>query len=217
MLLFQLIDFYRSYKRSEIKAQTGNGFWRTILNSGNYGEFLCYKELMKISGQKTFIHNCYVPTAEGFTEIDLMMIHETGLYVIESKNYNGWIFGTEKQKNWTQVMPGGRNKFKFYNPIWQNAGHVKALQAHLTEYTDLPVFSYIVFSQRCQLKKVPTNMDHAVVVRRPDLLTYLRQDIVGRTPLDQSVQTALYNCLAPLTQQDEAARQAHVERIKAFS
>lgn len=37
-------------------------------------------------------------------EIDLIMISETGIYVFESKNYSGWIFGDEKQRYWTQIL-----------------------------------------------------------------------------------------------------------------
>jgi hypothetical protein len=55
------------------------------------------------------------------TEIDLIMIDETGIYVFESKNYSGWIFGDEKRKNWVQTLEN-RQKNYFYNPIWQNGG-----------------------------------------------------------------------------------------------
>lgn len=48
------------------------------------------------------------------TEIDLILIHETGIYVIESKNYKGWIFESEEQKNWIQTLAAGRNGVQKY-------------------------------------------------------------------------------------------------------
>lgn len=63
---------------------------------------------------------------------------------MESKNYGGWIFGGEGQRQWTQTFENG-HKERFYNPIIQNRSHVKALAAHL----GLPegdLHSYIVFS-----------------------------------------------------------------------
>lgn len=49
-----------------------------------------------------------------------------GIYAVESKNYNGWIFGSEKSKSWTQIFQAGK-KERFYDPIWQNTTHVKYL------------------------------------------------------------------------------------------
>ena len=127
MGIISIIDNVTSYFVSDIKKQTGKGFFQTFTDKGNYGEFLSYKYLFMTPGKREFIHNCYLPTEKGTTEIDLLMIHETGLYVVESKNYSGWIFGDEKQKDWTQVLGG--KKIKFFNPIRQNAGHIKALRS----------------------------------------------------------------------------------------
>ena len=56
------------------------------------------------------------------TEIDVLMLHTSGIYVFESKNYSGWIFGDEKSKTWTQTLPNGRGrraqKERFLNPIY---------------------------------------------------------------------------------------------------
>jgi hypothetical protein len=110
MGLFGFIDDITSYWTSDIRKQTGKGFFQTFFSSGNYGEFQTYKYLFFLPGKREFVHNCYVPVDNGFTEIDLIMIHETGIYVIESKNYSGWIFGDEKQKEWTQVIASGKQR-----------------------------------------------------------------------------------------------------------
>ncbi len=83
------------------------------------------------------------------------MVHETGVYVMESKNYAGWIFGSAEQRQWTQTLEGG-HKNRFYNPIIQNCAHIKALAAHLGLPEDA-FRSYIVFSERCELRKVPAS------------------------------------------------------------
>ena len=101
-------------------------------NRGQCGENKIYDTLEKLSGCKAMLPNCYLPTENGdVTEVDLILIHESGIYVIESKNYSGWIFGSENQRYWTQSFSdgkGGSQKYKFYNPIWQNDTHIKALQ-----------------------------------------------------------------------------------------
>lgn len=108
------------YKKSEYYQQTNTPMLSTITNNGKYGEYLTYRNLMSIDGHKKFLFNCYVPKENGeTTEIDVIMIHETGIYVFESMNYSGWIFGTETNKQWTQTLPAGKgksHKSHFLNP-----------------------------------------------------------------------------------------------------
>ena len=76
-----------------------------------------------------------------------------GIYVFESKNYSGWIFGSEDQQQWTMSL-NAHTKERFYNPVKQNRAHVRALAAYLG-LPESAFMSFIVFSERCELKKVP--------------------------------------------------------------
>lgn len=115
---------------STYKEETGKGIFSAVSNKGSYGEFLSYKKLSTLPGYHKVLFNIYLPNGKGqTTEIDVIFLHETGVYVIESKNYSGWIFGNEKDMNWMQTFPNGK-KYPFYNPIKQNAGHIRALQVH---------------------------------------------------------------------------------------
>lgn len=80
-------------------------------NVGQYGEYLTEYALThdNIAGDLVVLKNVYVPTGNKTTEIDMLMIHEKGIFVIESKNYSGWIFGDYNQLNWTQSFPNGEN------------------------------------------------------------------------------------------------------------
>lgn len=143
-------------------------------NAGQFGEFATEFALTNhnLEGDFIVLKNIYLPLKGRTTEIDVLMIHEKGIFVFESKNYSGWIFGDAEQLNWVQSLQNGQ-KNKFYNPIRQNRTHIKAL----AEYLNLPAFSfisYIVFSERCTLKKVPADTENVVIVRRPDMLKKLR-------------------------------------------
>ena len=75
------------------------------------------------------LNNVTIPTGDGTTQIDHVIVSRYGIFVIEAKNMNGWIFGDEKSAEWTQSLPGG--KFKFQNPLRQNYRHIKCLSDFL--------------------------------------------------------------------------------------
>ena len=77
-----------------------------------------------------------------------------GIIVFEVKDYSGWIYGSSKNTNWTQVLSYGRKKYKFYNPIKQNNNHIKELRKTLKQFEKVPFFSVIVFFGDCELKEV---------------------------------------------------------------
>ncbi|QOD12176.1 NERD domain-containing protein [Psychrobacter sp. 28M-43] len=86
----------------------------------------------------------------GSTQIDHIIVSVYGIFVIETKNYKGWIYGSENQRQWTQVFQNG-SKFKFQNPLRQNYLHIKTLADLLG--LELSYFhSMIAFIGECELK-----------------------------------------------------------------
>lgn len=73
----------------------------------------------------------YVPRSDrsGVTQVDHVVISQYGIFVIETKNMSGWIFGRERDRWWTQQIY--RQKNRFQNPLRQNYAHLKALQVYL--------------------------------------------------------------------------------------
>lgn len=66
------------------------------------------------------------PDGDGLTQVDHVVVSPFGIFVIETKNYTGWIYGSENQPKWTQTFSSG-GKCSFQNPIWQNKLHMAAL------------------------------------------------------------------------------------------
>jgi len=143
-------------------------------DKGSTGERLTYRELTKGLFSKLFkknhvFRNVYLEKEDGkLTEIDIIAVSNKGIFVIESKNYSGWIFGSEQNANWVQTLPNGF-KTKFYNPIWQNNSHVKALKGLLKEYEEIKYFSMIVFSERCELKGIESKSENLHIIKRSSL------------------------------------------------
>lgn len=203
------------YRKSQYGAISGNSFIKTVFNTGAYGEFLTFVALEKLVGFKILLTNIYIPKGDGTTtETDLLMLHETGVYVFESKNYSGWIFGDEKNKNWTQVLGRG-NKNKFFNPIWQNKGHIKALRNLLTDVDSSGFYSYIIFSERCELKKVTVDSPNVRVLKRNQLLPVVKKDIEKREKvLAENQILNLYETLKKHILVDDQTKLQHIENIR---
>ena len=216
-LIFIILFFkHIKFKGSNYKNASGNSFLKTMFNTGDYGEYLTYTELEKLEGYHKLMTNLYISKKDQTTtEIDLIMISETGIYVFESKNYSGWIFGDEKQKNWIQTLEN-RSNTKFFNPIWQNNGHINALKSVL-ELGDEDIFkSYIIFSERCILKKINVTSDNVKVLKRNNLIRELKKDISeSKSIFDREKIDSIYNELSQYTLADDEVKKDHIDNIKA--
>lgn len=206
------------YLMSEYFAQTKSPYLSVRFDKGKLGEYYTYKYLRPLKGCRKYLFNCYIPKGDGTTtEIDVIMLHETGVYVFESKNYSGWIFGSENQQTWTQTLPTGKGrsqKSRFLNPIIQNKVHIKWLQEYLGEETRLPVYSYIVFSDRCTLKSITLTSGNHHIINRYNILSAVTANAasVGSVLSEEQI-NELYDKLHPLTQADESVKIAHVDNI----
>ncbi len=84
-----------------------------------------------------------------YVQIDCLALNQAGLFVFESKDYSGWIYGTESQKYWTETLNFGQEKHRFYNPIKQNSLHITSVAPLVP---DIPIFSIIVFGNEATFK-----------------------------------------------------------------
>ncbi len=106
-----------------------------------------------IEGKQYSIHDLLFETANNNTcQIDHIVINENGIWVIETKNYSGMIFGTENQQYWMQVLAYGNEKRQFYNPIKQNQTHIY----HLSNYLNVKnIFhNVVVFLPKADISNV---------------------------------------------------------------
>lgn len=209
----------RNYEKTEYYLQTKNSYHSVRFDKGRIGEYYTYKYLKSLDGYRKFLFNLYLPKENGeTTEIDVILLHESGIYVFESKNYSGWIFGTESQQTWTQTLPIGKGrtkKSKFFNPIIQNKVHLKWLGQFLGNEVQLPFYSYIIFSDRCTLKNITLTSGNHFVINRYNILSAVQSNSthVGKQLTPKEIDS-LYEKLYPLTQITEAQKLAHIETIQ---
>lgn len=133
-------------------------FFNSPAGKGIWGEFLVNRVLKRRFSNDEYhlIKNVTLPTEGGSTQIDHVLVSAFGVFVIETKNYGGWIFGSEKQATWTQTIY--KSKTKFQNPLRQNYKHIKTL-ASLLDLPNDQLFSLIVFTGSAVFKtEMPNNV-----------------------------------------------------------
>ena len=155
------------------------------------------------------MRNLYVPARAGYTEIDALLLHQSGFYVLESKNLSGEISGDLESERWNQHI-NERTEHTFHNPIRQNIGHIMALEHFLKiRHEQAHFISFIVFSDRCTLRKVPRDNEFWSIVHCSELQEALLNRIAGRKTIytPQQLEDFYYKLQGCMNVSEEVKRQ----------
>jgi restriction system protein len=134
--------------------------------------------------QYHLLNNITVPFKEGTTQIDHILVSTRGVFVIETKNYSGWLFGDESSKQWMQVLY--KVKSKFQNPIHQNYLHVKVVEQLLDFLPKEHIHSIVVFTGSGQFK-TPVPPGVVYLSQLTDFLKDFQEDAVSPNRVELSV------------------------------
>lgn len=202
----------KKYKNSSYGKQSTRSLLKILNDKGARGEYRTSQVLETAAFDNKMLFNCYIPNRSGDkTELDIIMISTKGVYVVENKNYSGWIFGDEDSKNWCETLNG--KKYFFYNPIKQNKSHIKNLEKVLNIGQDKYI-SLITFNANANLKKVTANSPDLYVKPYDQLKNFIKEQEKKPDRLTHDDIERIYEILLPGTQLSDSEKQAHIERIK---
>ena len=177
LLVIALIASAKWYKSSAQKGKRGEARVHNILALLPPDDYRLLDDVVLV-------------TDRGTTQIDHVVVSRFGLFVIETKNYTGDIYGNDNQKEWTQVIPTnvtyrtGKTytyitKNKFYTPVKQSLMHLYELKKNWGDFPDLKYFPIVVFVGNANLSHVDSNCH---VVYKSDLLATIksyRYDVIS--------------------------------------
>ena len=153
---------------------------------GYYGEYKIFEKLFfEVRGGCKFLMNLQIPTKfRKTTEIDLLMIHETGIYVFEVKHFKGTIYGKSNDKTWTQYFRTANNNY-FNNPIHQNDYHIAALTDMLQEAKFLSIQkdclnSIVVFTNENVDLRIENIRKDVLVTKSNKLIPLLNNKLMNK-------------------------------------
>lgn len=158
-----------------------------------------------IPGQRYVVNNLIVQDQYGnSSQIDHIFINSNGVFVIETKNLSGTIYGDDNRKEWTQVFNYGKQKYHFYNPIMQNATHVRRLQE--ATGTNLRITPIVVFANN-NIDKIESKNVYTIEGMICEINAYFEERI---TPDEMA---AFYNQLCEI-KANQISDQEHIENVK---
>ncbi len=156
------------------------------------------------------------------SQIDNILLTRKALYVIESKDYSGWIFGTDYQEYWKQTFAHYKSrrtgqtvsKFSFYNPIKQNIVHIRVLKKSILSLKNIPIYNIIVFGAEAELKEINNKTPNTVVTEiynLNNLILNIDNSIIKEIDIED--QAEIVDEITSKNIIDEFIRSQHISRI----
>ena len=166
---------------------------------------------------ETIFHDLYIEKpGNHYCQIDLVVTTKVGIIVFEIKKYNGWIFGLANQAYWTQVLDSGRQRYRFYNPIFQNKKHVQDLKKQLSQFQNIPFYSVIVFFGDCSFRNLDYVPNRTYLVKSSSAIKVVNEIVEQNEPAKYKSKREIVSLLqsASVNGDNEGIREAHVKNIK---
>jgi hypothetical protein len=178
--------------------------------TGEIGEKIVSRILQRLPADDYIILNdITIKNRSGTSQIDHLVISYFGIFVIETKCYKGWLFGSEEGEKWTQAFY--TEKHKFYSPIQQIRGHIKALKYNLSKYSHIPYYPIIVLAGSCEFKsfdKVKTPVIY------PDTLCETILTLSSQKFLTGSQVADIREILQNASIKGEGYRKLHIQNVR---
>ncbi|MGP4079972.1 nuclease-related domain-containing protein [Pseudalkalibacillus sp. R45] len=222
MKLFSNLFKNNDEKQPENLVKTNNTE-KIAGRKGELGEYKIDIQLDQLPKDHKYLSDILVknPKAKSsYSQIDHVVISPYGIFVIETKNYQGTVYGGKDRKTWSV-----NGKFKMMNPFIQNYGHIEALKNYIEEDFHHLFISMVSFTKRCTFKmdeldfrKIASN---ELLVYDVELFDYMqRKDSVLKIQHEEPLLTKnniskIYHMITGANITDQSIRDQHVHSLKA--
>lgn len=188
---------------------------------GKEGETKVHNILVQLPDEYLIVDDIILKTKRGTTQIDHIVVSKYGVFVIETKNFRGEIYGNDKREQWKQIILTDVTYTKkwyktytyvtknhFYNPVKQALGHTYEIKKVLTEWPYLKIIPVVVFVGDAGIRNVYSNNhviygDNLIPTIQSYTTTYLKDADVER----------IYKLLCQLNVRDSVSNSDHVHNV----
>ncbi len=203
--------------RPDIEEQS-----RKANRKGELGEYKVDLQFSRLPKKYRYLNDLLFKTKWGYSQIDHVVVTPAGLFIVETKNYFGHIFGKPSDEKWT--IRSGKKTLKIYSPLEQNATHIRVVKGILKYIDGVRFYSVISFTGRCTLDgidqslRIP-NADTRVVFDISIMESIIKKSRIvlereKKSPLSEENIDRICKLLREANVDDPEARAEHVRRIK---
>lgn len=180
--------------------ETGYTYFDVLLNGRVRALNKLYTTLEQTAGAKKIVVDVAVPAGDTVQKINMLFIHESGVYVIDMKKMGGWINGREDDLQWMQLLHREQQK-PFDNPIHDVKRSIYALQEHLPEMNRDLYEAIVVFADDCSFQKVEITSQHVDVMKVKDVKAWTKT-LAGQVMSEEEINT-VYNVTQSMAQKKQ--------------
>lgn len=171
-LIYSAYYIYAVTRKYRLKRERNERF--RSLPPGRQYESTIFSILKSRFKKGRLFQNVFLESVSGgATEIDVLAVHNTGIYVIECKNLIGKITGTTSDKYW-QHIKADNTQYEFLSPIIQNNIHINACKKLLNKF-NMPYYSIIVFNNKCIMPDITSyKAKNAYVIYQKEMMSLIK-------------------------------------------
>ena len=219
VLILAAVYFYRGYLNSRMdrKKLSHSSYYEVAYG----GEKKCVDQaaaiLKDVGGYGRILRDWRYLSENGPASADVILLHETGVYVLETKDYGGWISGNPQEEYWVQTLWTGRYtscQNYFYNPFLKLSGCIECMKKELPDMKWLPYYSIAVFGGGCELENAGLSDGERKIIYLKQL-SYTMYGMIrsSRKFLSRQVIDEIYERLWAETEQPDVCGTVSVRRL----
>lgn len=192
-LIITLCVLVYRHDNTAFSRLTGYSFFDVLANARKNYLHRLMNQLDDVSGEHRVLIDLRLPINNELYTVDAVLIHESGVYVIDGVTKKGWIAGSEAHQEWIEVQPKGKKR-AFPNPIMMNKRIINTLRSLLPDIGEDVYGSVSLFSDACSFQKIETQSLDVEVIKMRELKGWTKK--IGGETLSKEEIERIYQALA---------------------
>ena len=181
-----MVNIYR-HDNSTFYKLTGYSYLDMVANKKVRTMYKLVNELDQVNGNHKVLVDVQIPVNGELQTISGILLHESGIYVMNLKEKSGWINGREQDPEWKELLH--QEKFRvFENPIHETKRLIYALQDQIPEVDEQVFHSVVLFTNGCSFQKIEIQSEHVEVLKTGELKKW-GSSLRGKALSETDIQT----------------------------
>lgn len=181
-----MVNIYR-HDNSPFYKLTGYSYLDMLASKKIRKMYKIVDVLNQVNGPHKILVDVQIPVNDEQKSIDAVLLHESGIYVIDMRAKSGWINGRERDYEWKELLHKGKSR-TFHNPIHETKLLMFALQDQLSEVDEQVFQSVVLFTNDCSFQQIEIESENVEVLKMKDLKKWT-STLKGKAISEPDIQT----------------------------